>query len=139
PPFDHCDVIAGQGTVGFELMQQAEAMNATPDVVLAPCSGGGLVTGVALAVKHANSAAEVYGAEPEGFDDLARSLASGHRERNERMLGSICDALLVPSPGELTFALAKRELAGSAVVSDDEVRAAVRFAFDELKLVVEPG
>lgn len=139
PPFDHPAVIAGQGTVGLELMQQAGSLNATPDAVLAPCSGGGLVTGVALAVKHANPAAEVYAAEPEGFDDLARSLVSGHRERNEKMSGSICDALLSPSPGEITFAIAKEKLAGSVAVSDDEVRAAVRFAFEELKLVVEPG
>lgn len=139
PPFDHFDVIAGQGTVGLELMQQAEAMNAIPDAVLAPCSGGGLVSGVALAVKHANATTEVYSAEPEDFDDMARSLASRRRERNEKMSGSICDALLVATPGELTFALAKQLLAGGTVVSDDEVRAAVRFAFEELKLVVEPG
>ena len=139
PPFDHFDVITGQGTVGLELMQQAEAMNAIPDAVLAPCSGGGLVSGVALAVKHANATTEVYSAEPEDFDDMARSLASRRRERNEKMSGSICDALLVATPGELTFALAKQLLAGGTVVSDDEVRAAVRFAFEELKLVVEPG
>ena len=139
PPFDHPDVIAGQGTVGLELMQQAEAMNAKPDLVLAPCSGGGLVTGVSLSVQHFNPAAEVYSAEPEGFDDLARSLASGTRERNEKMSGAICDALLAPTPGEITFALAKQRLAGGAAVSEDEVRAAIRFAFEELKLVVEPG
>src|SRR5690606_21561186 len=110
PPFDHSEVIAGQGTVGLELMEQAGAMNAMPDAVLAPCSGGGLVTGVALAVKQANPAAEVYSAEPVGFDDLARSLASGRRERNEKLSGSICDALLAPSPGELTFALASEKL-----------------------------
>lgn len=139
PPFDHPAVIAGQGTVGLELMQQAQAMNALPDAVIAPCSGGGLVTGVALAVKHANPKAEVYAVEPEGFDDLARSLDSGQRERNEKLSGSICDALLAPSPGEITFAIAKEQLAGSVAVSDEEVRAAVRFAFEELKLVVEPG
>lgn len=139
PPFDHPAVIAGQGTVGLELMQQATAMNAIPDGVVTPCSGGGLVTGVALAVKHSNPAAEVYSAEPEAFDDLARSLESGRRERNEKMSGSICDALLAPTPGEITFALAQKSLAGGAVVSEDEVRAAVRFAFEELKLVVEPG
>lgn len=139
PPFDHPAVVAGQGTAGLEMMQQAEAMSAIPDAVLAPCAGGGLVTGVALAVKHANPAAEVYGVEPEGFDDMARSLVSGQRERNERLSGSICDALLTPSPGELTFAIAKERLAGGLAVSDNEVRAAVRFAFEELKLVVEPG
>ncbi len=139
PPFDHFDVISGQGTVGLELMAQAEAMNAVPDVVLAPCSGGGLITGIAIAVKEVSPATEVYSAEPAGFDDLARSLVSGSRERNAHLSGSICDALLVATPGELTFELAKQKLAGGAVVTDEEVRAAVRFAFEELKLVVEPG
>src|SRR5690606_12402807 len=111
-PFDHVEVIAGQGTAGLELMQQAEAMGALPDVVVAPCSGGGLVTGIAVAVKQANPEAQVYSAEPEGFDDFARSLASGQRERNAKMTGSICDALLVATPGELTFEIAKRTLSG---------------------------
>lgn len=139
PPFDHFDVIAGQGTAGLELMQQAEAMGALPDVVVAPCSGGGLVTGIAVAVKQANPEAQVYSAEPEGFDDFARSLASGQRERNAKMTGSICDALLVATPGELTFDLAKRTLSGGVAVSEEDVRSAVRFAYQELKLVVEPG
>jgi len=139
PPFDHFDVIAGQGTAGLELMQQAEAMGALPDVVVAPCSGGGLVTGIAVAVKQANPEAQVYSAEPEGFDDFARSLASGQRERNPKMTGSICDALLVATPGELTFDLAKRTLSGGVAVSEEDVRSAVRFAYQELKLVVEPG
>lgn len=139
PPFDHFDVIAGQGTAGLELMQQAEAMGALPDVVVAPCSGGGLVTGIAVAVKQANPEAQVYSAEPEGFDDFARSLASGQRERNAKMTGSICDALLVATPGELTFEIAKRTLSGGVAVSEEDVRSAVRFAYQELKLVVEPG
>ncbi len=139
PPFDHPDVIAGQGTVGLELMQQAKAINATPDAVLAPCSGGGLITGIALAVKKLSPSTEVYSAEPAGFDDLARSLESGHRERNAQLSGSICDALLVATPGELTFEIARQMLAGGVAVSDEEVRSAMRFAFEELKLVVEPG
>jgi threonine dehydratase len=139
PPFDHPDVIAGQGTVGLELMQQAKAMNATLDAVLAPCSGGGLITGIALAVKQSSPSTEVYSAEPAGFDDLARSLESGRRERNAQLSGSICDALLVAMPGELTFEIAKQNLAGGVAVSDEEVRSAMRFAFEELKLVVEPG
>ncbi|PZN15419.1 MAG: pyridoxal-5'-phosphate-dependent protein [Proteobacteria bacterium] len=139
PPFDHFDVIAGQGTVGLELMQQADMMGARPEAVVAPCSGGGLITGIALAVKHASPDTEVYCAEPEGFDDFTRSLASGRRERNTKMTGSICDALLAPTPGELTFEIAKKNLAGGAVVSEEEVRSAIRFAFQELKLVVEPG
>ena len=139
PPFDHIDVIAGQGTVGLEIIQQAEALNARPDAVLAPCSGGGLITGIALAVKKLSPSTDVYSAEPAGFDDLARSLESGRRERNAQLSGSICDALLVATPGEITFEIARQTLAGGVAVSDEEVRSAMRFAFEELKLVVEPG
>ncbi len=102
-------------------------------------SGGGLVGGIAVAVKERNPATEVYSVEPEGFDDLARSLASGKRERNERLSGSLCDALLMPTPGEIPFEVAKRLLKGGLAVSDREACAAVRFAFEELKLVLEPG
>jgi threonine dehydratase len=139
PPFDHPDVIAGQGTVGLEIMQQAEAAGATPDAVLAPCSGGGLITGIALAVEQASPSCDVFSVEPQNFDDLARSLRSGRRERNAQFSGSICDALLAPAPGELTFEIARRTLKGGLAVSDDEVKRAMRFAFEELKLVVEPG
>ncbi|MGH6815301.1 MAG: threonine ammonia-lyase, partial [Hyphomicrobiaceae bacterium] len=138
-PFDDPDVIAGQGTVGLELMAQAKARGAVPEAVLVCCSGGGLATGTALAVKAANPATEVYSVEPAGFDDFARSLAGGTRVRNATLSGSICDALLVPTPGELTFAVARKTLTGGLAVSDAETRAAVRFAFEELKLVVEPG
>jgi threonine dehydratase len=139
PPYDDPDVIAGQGTVGLELMQQAKVLGVTPEAVLVCCSGGGLVSGIALAVKAANPETEVRTVEPAGFDDMARSLASGKRERNAAMTGSICDALLQPTPGEITFAIARANLAPGLVVTDDEARAAVRFAFNELKLVVEPG
>jgi threonine dehydratase len=138
-PFDDPDIIAGQGTAGLELMRQAAALGMTPDAVIAPCSGGGLSAGVSLAVKQLAPKTEVWAAEPAGFDDLARSLRSGKRERNSRTAGSICDALLAPSPGEITFAIARRNLAGSIAVSDDAVRRAMRFAYLELKLVVEPG
>ncbi|HXF54596.1 MAG TPA: threonine/serine dehydratase [Hyphomicrobiaceae bacterium] len=138
-PFDDPQVMAGQGTVGIELMEQAEALGASPDTVLVGCSGGGLVTGTALAVKAARAEASVYSVEPAGFDDFARSLASGRRERNRALSGSICDALMSPTPGELTFALARDLLAGGLTVSDAEVRNALRFAFAELKLVLEPG
>jgi threonine dehydratase len=138
-PFDDPDVMAGQGTVGLELMEQAKAMGTSPSAVLVCCSGGGLVGGVSLAVKAAHAGTAVYSVEPAGFDDMARSLASGKRERNEKLSGSICDALLAPTPGEITFAVAKANLAGGLSVSDDEVREAMRFAFHELKLVVEPG
>ena len=138
-PYDDFNVIAGQGTTGLELMEQAAAVGATPDAVLACASGGGLVTGISLAVKAANPSTEVFSVEPAGFDDFARSLTSGKREKNASMAGSICDALMANSPGVINFAIAQQTMAGGLVVTDDEVRAAMRFAFLELKLVVEPG
>lgn len=139
PPFDDPDVIAGQGTVGLELMAQAAERGAVPDAVLVPCSGGGLTTGVALAVKDASPATLVHPVEPADFDDFGRSLVGGQRQRNARMAGSICDALLSPTPGEITFALGQTLLAPGLAVTDAEVEDAIRFAFAELKLVVEPG
>jgi threonine dehydratase len=138
-PFDDADVMAGQGTTGLELMEQAKALGAVPEAVLVPASGGGLAGGISLAVKKASPGAQVFCVEPEGFDDLARSLKSGKPERNAKMSGSICDALMAPSPGEITFAVAKQNFAGGLVVSDAEARAAMRFAFEELKVVAEPG
>ena len=138
-PFDDPHVMAGQGTVGLELMEQARALGAVPDAVLVCCSGGGLASGVAIAVRHANPATEVFTVEPAGFNKFARSLASGAREKNAKLSGSICDALMAPMAGELTLAVGRRTLAGGLSVTDDEVRAAMRFAFIELKLVVEPG
>ena len=138
-PFDDPDVIAGQGTAGLELMEQAAEIGARPDLVLVPCGGGGLSSGIALAVKAADPGCKVMTVEPAGFDDMARSLASGRRERNAALSGSICDALLSPSPGEITFALASRLMSGGLVVTDAEVGCAIRFAFNELKLVLEPG
>ncbi|MGE0611256.1 MAG: threonine/serine dehydratase [Hyphomicrobiales bacterium] len=139
PPYDHPDIIAGQGTAGIELMEQAEAMGLRPEVLLAPCGGGGLISGLGLAVKHFNPDIEVIAVEPEGFDDTLRSLKSGNREICDKRSGSICDALLSPQPGELTFSLNRKQLADAVAVSDDEVREAIRFAFKEFKLVVEPG
>ncbi|HET6223408.1 MAG TPA: threonine/serine dehydratase [Dongiaceae bacterium] len=138
-PFDDIDVIAGQGTAGLEMMEQAEAMGAVPDIVLVGVSGGGLIGGVSIAVKEKSPRTVIYSVEPAGFDDLARSLEGGARKSNAALSGSICDALLAATTGELTFELAQRNLAGGLAVTDDEARAAVRYAFEELKLVVEPG
>jgi len=138
-PFDDVNVMCGQGTAGLEIMEQAKARGLVPDAVLAPCSGGGLVSGISIAVKDASPRTEVMSVEPAGFDDLARSLASGRPERNQRLSGSICDALLAPAPGAIPFAVARRNLARGLVVTDDEARAAIRFAFHDLKLVLEPG
>jgi threonine dehydratase len=139
PPYDDPLVIAGQGTAGREIVEDLGAQGLLPDVVAVTASGGGLTAGIALAVKARAPQASLYTAEPEGFDDHARSFRSGRRERNAALTGTICDALMAPTPGEITFAI-NRELVGHGVaVSDDEVAAAVAFAFQELKLVVEPG
>jgi threonine dehydratase len=135
PPFEHPQVIAGQGTVGLELAGAGIAI----DDVLVPCSGGGLTAGIALAMEALSPATRVHTVEPEGFDDHARSLRSGGRQRNAQAAGSICDALMAPEPGELTFAINRRRLGEGLVVGEAEVREAMRFAFATLKLVVEPG
>ncbi len=139
PPFDHPQIMAGQGTVGLEIVEQAQALGAVPDDVIAPCSGGGLVSGIATAVKHVFPDTRVWSAEPAGFDDVARSLAKGERVGNEAGHASICDALMSPAPGALTFPVMKETLAGGLAVTDAEVQEAMAYAFTVLKLVVEPG
>ena len=139
PAFDHEHIIAGQGTVGLELMRQCRDIGVTPDQVLINCSGGGLISGSAIAIKAASSGTSVYPVEPQDFDDTARSLISGERETNDPAARSICDALQTESPGKLTFAINRELLSGGLVVSDDEVKDAMRFAFRHLKLVIEPG
>jgi len=139
PSFDDPDIIAGQGTVGLEIAQQAAESGLSVDEVVVCTSGGGLVAGTALAIRALAPAARVFSAEPEGHDDHRRSLASGRRESNAPGTRSICDALLAPEPGELTFAINRRLLAGGLAVADAEVRAAIAYAARTLKLVVEPG
>ena len=139
PPYDHPWILTGQGTAGLELVEQAKALGVTLDAVAAPCSGGGLSTGIALAVKGLSPSTSVHAGEPAGFDDLARSLASGIKQTNARLSGSICDALLAPTPGDVTFPIAQQLLGPGLVVTDDEVLDAMETAFREFKLVVEPG
>ena len=139
PAYDDPLVIAGQGTVGLELMQQAAELGLVPDQVLVPTSGGGLTAGTALAVRAASAGTMVHGVEPEAFDDTRRSLAAGTLLRNPPEARSICDALQSSPPGRLTFAINRELLAGVLTVSDREVEAAMARAFRDLKLVVEPG
>jgi len=139
PPFDDFHVIAGQGTIGFEITEDLEALSLAPDIVTMPASGGGLAAGISLAVKALYPQARIVTAEPELFDDHARSFRSGNREKNERITGSICDALLMADPGKLTFEITKRLSGEGVAASDAEVLSAMSFAFRELKLVVEPG
>ncbi|MGI9475753.1 MAG: threonine ammonia-lyase [Hyphomicrobiaceae bacterium] len=138
-PFDDLRVMAGQGTAGLELMQQALEIGAEMDAVLVCTAGGGLLSGIATAVKAARPETTVHSVEPAGFDDFARSLAAGERLQNAARSGSICDALLVDQPGEQTFAVAQKLCGPGLVVTDEEAADAVRFAFFELKLVLEPG
>ena len=138
-PYDDPYVIAGQGTVGREIAEDMARLGIAPDIVVAPASGGGLVAGVATAIKARYPQAMVMSAEPEGFDDHARSLRSGKREPHHAEGRTICDALMASIPGEITFAINSRLLAQGLTASDAEVAAAVGFAFRELKLVVEPG
>ena len=139
PPFDDPMVIAGQGTVGLEMVEDFTALGVAPDIVSAPASGGGLMAGIALAIKARFPDATLMTAEPEGFDDHARSLNSGVRQPHRAVGRTICDALMASIPGEITFAVNSRLVAHGVTASDAEVAAAMAFAFRELKLVVEPG
>jgi threonine dehydratase len=139
PPFDDPLVIAGQGTAGREICEDLDKLGVTPDIAVVGASGGGLIAGIAIAMKARVPGVTFYAAEPAGFDDTARSLVSGKREKNARMSGTICDALMTETPGAITFEINRRLVGRGVVASDDEVGAAVAFAFRELKLVVEPG
>lgn len=139
PPFEDPAVIAGQGTIGLEIAVACRDLGVAPSAVMVPVSGGGLLAGIATALKGEMPKTRVFAVEPEGFDDTARSLRSGRRESNPPGGRSICDALLVPTPGETTFAINSRLAAGGLVVSDTEVEAAMVQAFQYFKLVIEPG
>lgn len=139
PPFDDPFVIAGQGTAGREIVEDLAALGLKPDVVVVGASGGGLIAGIALAVKARVPNAKFYTAEPEGFDDTARSFKSGQREKNARMSGTICDALMTNTPGAITWEINRKLVGEGVTANDEEVGRAVAFAFRELKLVVEPG
>ena len=139
-PFEDRRILAGAGTVGLEIVEQAAELGAPVlDAILVNCSGGGLLAGCALAAHAMSPTTAVWGVEPEGFDDLARSLAAGERLANEPGRHSICDALVARATGELTFAIARRHVRGAVSVSDAEVLEAIRFAFEEFRVVLEPG
>lgn len=139
PSFDDPYIIAGQGTAGLEAARQLAAVGATADALVCPVSGGGLLAGIALAFEALSPATGLWSAEPAGFDDHALSLAAGGRVANAPGARSICDALLAPAPGELTWSINGRRLVGGATADDGEALAAMAFAFRHLKLVLEPG
>ena len=139
PSYEHVHIIAGQGTVGLEIAEQSEALGMPVDQVLICCGGGGLTSGSAIALKARLPAATIYVVEPEHYDDTTQSLASGERVSVPTTTRSICDALLADAPGKLTFDIMRELVSGGFVVDEQEVKAAMRFAFENFKLVVEPG
>ena len=139
PSYDHEHIIAGQGTVGLEIAEQSLELDVVPDQVLICCGGGGLSAGSAIALKDRLPNLNIHTVEPEEFDDTARSLEAKRRLSVHESARSICDALQAQSTGRMTFAINQKLLGRGLTVSDDEVCAAMRFAFRHLKLVVEPG
>ena len=139
PSYDDPDIIAGQGTCGYELVEQAAALGMRPAALLVPCGGGGLLAGVSMAVRSLLPETAIYGVEPENFDDHARSWKSGARESVPGTHSTLCDSLMTPTPGALTWSINRTTVSNFLVVTEDEVRHAVSFAFRYMKLVVEPG
>ena len=138
-PYDDPMVIAGQGTCGLEIAEQALEEGVTQADVLVCCGGGGLTSGVALALEARARGLRVRPAEPAGFDDTARSLAAGTPQRNPHMEGSLCDAIVTPEPGKITFPILQRLAGPGLVVSDDQALHAMALAWQRLKIVLEPG
>ncbi|NSY38057.1 threonine/serine dehydratase [Leisingera sp. ANG59] len=138
-PYDEPLVIAGQGTCGLEIAEQAEAEGVSTADVLVNCGGGGLSSGIALALEARAPGLSVRPVEPEGFDDVTRSLASGEVQQNPSLSGSICDAILTPQPGDITFPILNRLCGPGIVITEDEALQAMALAFLRLKIVLEPG
>ncbi len=138
-PYNDSGVIVGQGTVGLEIAEQCETLGVVPDALISCTGGGGLTSGIALALEDRLPECQIYTAEPAQFDDYARSLQAGERVRNAALGGSVCDAVLTEMPGDKGFSILSRRKAKGLVVTDQNALEAVAFAYFELKLVVEPG
>lgn len=139
PPYDDEAIIAGQGTVGLEIIEQLDENSIRADAILCPCGGGGLISGVATVIKTKSPEVSIYSVEPLDFDDTRRSLETGERIQNKPEARSICDAIVTPTPGKITFDINRRLLNGGVAVDDQSVKQAMKTAFTYLKLVVEPG
>lgn len=138
-PFDEPLVIAGQGTCGIEIARQADAARVTHANVLVCCGGGGLTSGIALALAADAPGLRVRPVEPEGFDDVCRSLVSGQIEKNTRTSGSLCDAIITKQAGDLTFPIMQAHCGNGIVVTEDECLRAMAHAYERLRIVIEPG
>ena len=139
PSFEDFYIISGQGTVALEAVQQAEEKSVKFDIFMTPIGGGGLISGCSIAIKGVSPKTEIYGVEPDGFNDVQRSLESGKIESNARSSGTICDAILTQHPEKMTFTIMSNNLSGVLTVTDDEVLSAMKYAWEKMKLVVEPG
>jgi threonine dehydratase len=139
PSYDDVDIITGQGTAGLEFFQQSKGLGCELDSLLVCSGGGGLIAGMATAFSELSPSTSIYSVEPDAFDDHKRSLETGNMESNPNDARSICDALLAPQPGALTFPINRSLLKAGLSVTDDEVRSAMNYAFSTLKLVAEPG
>ncbi len=139
PPYDHPHVMAGQGTIGIEIMEQMGEFGLSPDALLCCCGGGGLISGIATSMAELSPRTALYAVEPAGYDDTRRSLEAGDRVANAAGPMSICDAIVTPMPGELTFPINRARLKGGLAVSDAEAAEAVAYAARVLKITVEPG
>ena len=139
PPYDHKEIITGQGTLGVEIIEQLEEMKFKPDLILCCCGGGGLIAGVATAIKSKWKDANVHPVEPKFWDDTKISLEKNQRYLIKNKQKSICDALLAETPGKLTFDINKKILSKGISVSDREVMKAIKVGYEWLKMVIEPG
>lgn len=138
-PYDEPQVIAGQGSIGLEIAEDARELGIARADVLVCCGGGGLTSGIALALEADAPNLRARPCEPEEFDDTTRSLAAGEIRRNARISGSLCDAIVTPQPGDITFPIMQRLCGAGLVVSDEEALHAMSLAWGRLKLVAEPG
>jgi threonine dehydratase len=138
-PFDNYDVMSGQGTTGLEIAAQAAELGVHTATVLVPCGGGGLTSGIAVALSEDAPNMRVHPIEPQGFDDVIRSMAAGQIARNASAVGSICDAIITMSPGEYTFPIMQQYCHAGITVTDEEALHASALAFERLRIVVEPG
>jgi threonine dehydratase len=138
-PYNDLRTIAGQGTIGLEIKQQADEMGISPDVILVNCSGGGMSAGIALTRSLYASPPQFYTTEPAEFDDMQRSLDAGTALTNAKQSGTICDALTAPSPGSNPLEILLGQKVKGLTATDDEVKAAMSLAMEHFKLVLEPG
>ena len=138
-PYDDYDIIAGQGTVGLEIVDQLKEIKVVPNLYLCCCGGGGLIAGSSTYLKYAFPQISCYSVEPEGFEDTSRSLLSGKIESNTLGKKSICDALLAFQPGNLTFPINKKNLDGGLVVKEEETKKSIITIAENLKIIIEPG